>query len=156
MINRAVSRTGSTALLVAALAVLWSGQAAAQLPARAFAIPPEVHMASGSALWCVYVEPVNGDFDITSVDPCTVQLICNCGGSASAITYNCTKPAVVGDGDNNGIQDIQLCFQKTAMAALFDGMHGRKPKTVTLGVNGHLVTGGIFTGSVTVQVYLLD
>ena len=156
MINRIVSRTGILVVLVAAVAVVgWSTQAAAQLPARVFG-PAEIHMASGSSLWCVHVEPINNDFDITSVDPCTVQLICNCGGSASGITYNCNKPALVGDGDNNGVPDIELCFQKTAMAALFDGMHGRKPKTVTLGVSGHLVTGGIFTGSITVQVYLQD
>jgi hypothetical protein len=159
MINRIISKTACFAVLFAIVAVLgWSERAACQIPARVFTTGShnEIHFGSGGGFWCVHIEPINNAFQASDIDPCTVVVIFNGGGSASSVAYNCTKPAIVGDGDGNGIQDIQLCFLKSDLAPLFDNLHGRKPKTVTLGVNGSLITGGTFTGSITLQVYLMD
>src|SRR5262249_9398655 len=159
MINRMFLKTASLAVLACTFAMSgWSTQAHSQLPARVFTVGTnnQIHLATGGAFWCVHVEPINNDFQVTDINACTVVLICNGGGSASQLAYNCTKTTVVGDGDGNGIQDIEFCFPKVDMQPLFDNLHGRKPKTVTLGVNGNLVTGGSFTGGITLQLYLMD
>lgn len=135
----------------------WSTPAASQtVQARAFVVPPhhEIRMTSGSTQWCVNVEPINGNFQLTDIDPCTVVLISPGTGSVSQISYDCTKPTLIADADGNGLQDIRFCFLKTAMAPLFDNLHGAKPKTVTLTIQGSTFTGQTFTGSVTVQLYL--
>jgi len=133
-----------------------SGRAEAQLSARVFVVPPhnEIHMASGSAQWCVNVEPIGNNFNVTDINACTVTLSSAGTGSVSSISLDCTKPVVVGDSDGNGIQDIRFCFLKTAMAPLFDHLHGASPKTVTMTVNGNFITGGSFGGSVTLLLYL--
>ena len=136
----------------------WSSPASAQLTARVFAVGghSEIHFASGSAFWCVHVEPINGAFQLTDINACTVVLASPGNGSVSQISYNCSKPTVVGDGDGNGIQDIEFCFLKTDMHPLFDDLHGRSPKTVTVFVNGNLTTGPGFGGSLTLTLYLKD
>ena len=58
------------------------------------------------------------------------------------------------DADNNGVQDIRFCFTKTAMAPLFDHLHGNSPKTVQMLVSGLLNNGSNVGGSVLVTLYL--
>jgi len=160
MIRRTVTRVCMLMLLVCSFGTLgWSTRAESQsLPARVFTVAPnnEIHMATGGASWCVEVEAVSNDFDVSNVDACTVVLISPGTGSVSQISYDCTKTTVIGDADGNGLQDIRFCFLKTAMQPLFDGLHGRQPKTVTLFVQGSLTTGGSFSGSTTAVLYLKD
>jgi hypothetical protein len=157
MRNRATLKTSSLALLAVTFAVLgWPTQAAAQLPARLFTTGAnnEIRFASGSGQWCVHVEPISGGFQLTNIDLCSVRLSSPGNGSVNEISLNCTKPVIVGDGD--GIQDISFCFLKTDMHPLFDNLHGRSPKTVTVFVTGNLYTGGSFGGSLTLTLYLKD
>jgi len=160
MRNRTALKTGSLAILAATFILLGcSTQAASQFPVRVFTTGGhnEIRFTSGSSFWCVHVEPINNGFQLTNIDLCSVVLARSPGtGSVSQISLNCTKPVVVGDGDGNGIQDIEFCFPKTAMHPLFDDLHGRKPKTVTLTVTGNLYTGGGFGGGITLQLYLMD
>jgi hypothetical protein len=111
-------------------------------------------MASGSAQWCVIVEPMNGSFSVTDINACTVTLSSAGTGSVSSINYDCTKPALIGDADGNGVQDVRFCFLKTAMAPLFDNLHGASPKSVFLNVNGNLFTGGFFGSGAIFTLYL--
>ena len=157
MTVRTVNRMTLLALLTLAIGCMILPRAAsAQLSARVFVVPPnnEIHMASGSASWCVNVEPMGGNFSLDNIDLCSVTLSSPPNGSVTSINFDCTKGAVIGDADGNGIQDIRFCFLKTAMAPLFDNLHGASPKTVTMFVNGNLNTGGSFGGIVTLTLYL--
>jgi hypothetical protein len=159
MRDRANLKSASLALLATSLLVLaWSTQASAQFSARLFTTGAnnEIRFASGSPSWCVHVEPTGGAFAVTDINACTVRLSSPPNGSVNDIFYNCTKPTVVGDADGNGIQDIEFCFLKTAMHPLFDNLHGRSPKTVTVFVTGDLTTGGSMGGSMTLTLYLKD
>jgi len=159
MRDRANLKSASLALVATTLLVLaWSTQASAQFSARLFTTGAnsDIRMASGSASWCVHVEPMGGAFAVTDINACTVKLASPPNGSANDISYNCTKTAVVGDADGNGIQDIEFCFLKSAMQPLFDNLHGRSPKTVTVFVTGDLTTGGSMGGSLTLTLYLKD
>jgi len=150
-------KTCSLAMLVTtALVFGWSNQASAQFSARLFTTGSnnEIHLGSGSASWCIHVEPVGGAFNVTDIDACSVRLSSPPNGSANEIAYDCSKSTIVSDADGNGIQDIQFCFVKTAMQPLFDNLHGNSPKTVTVFVTGNLVTGGSFGGSLTLTLYL--
>ena len=154
MIHRNLIRNAFLGLFVVALT--WSGQALSQTPARVFVVPPnnEIHMASGGAQWCILIEPVNGSFQVTDINACTVRLSSPGNGSVPSINYDCTKPTLVADADNNGIQDIRFCFTKTAMAPLFDHLHGNSPKTVQMLLSGNLINGSSVGGSVLVTLYL--
>jgi hypothetical protein len=157
MRDRANLKSASLALLATTLLVLaWSTQASAQFSARLFTTGAnnEIRFASGSASWCVHVEPIGGNFALTSIDLCSVKLSSPPNGSVNDLALNCTKPVVVGDADGNGIQDIQFCFPKVDMHPLFDNLHGASPKTVTVFVTGNLTTGGTFGGALTLTLYL--
>lgn len=159
MKTHAAFKTGSLLLLAVTFALSgWSTRASAQLPARVFTLGAnnEIHFASGSSQWCVYVEAINNNFNVTDIDQCSVTLSSDGTGSVSEISFDCAKGAIIRDADSNGIQDIMFCWLKTDMHPLFDQLHGRQPKTVTLTVRGNLSTGGSFYGSVTLQLYLMD
>ena len=154
MIHRDSIRKAFLGLLVVVLT--WSGQAYSQTPARVFVVPPNnvIHMASGGSSWCIQMEPVNGSFQLTDINLCTVTLSSPGNGSVNSINYDCTKPTVVGDADGNGVQDVRFCFLKTAMAPLFDHLHGNSPKTVQMLVSGLLNNGSNVGGNVLVTLYL--
>jgi hypothetical protein len=157
MSARTIVRTTLLALLILSVgSMVMPGFASAQLSARVFVVPPhnEIHLGSGGTTWCVNVEPIGGNFTLDNIDLCSVTLTSVGTGSVPTIHYDCTKPTVVGDADGNGLQDIRFCFLKPNMAPMFDNLHGNSPKTVTLFVNGNLITGGSFGGSITLTLYL--
>lgn len=160
MSNRAAMKTAFLVLLVSTFGSLgWSTRAESQtLSARLFTIGAnnEIRFSSGSGLWCVQVEPINNNFQVTDIEPCSVVLISPGTGSVSQISLDCTKTVLVGDADANGVQDIRFCFLKTAMHPLFDNLHGRSPKTVTLTIAANLNNGLRISGSTTLQLYLKD
>src|SRR5215471_20532231 len=106
MTVRTANRMTLLALLVLSLgSMILPGAASAQLSARVFVVPPnnEIHMASGSASWCVNVEPIGGNFTLDNIDLCSVTLSSPPNGSVTSINYDCTKPTTIGDLDGNGI-----------------------------------------------------
>jgi hypothetical protein len=61
------------------------------------------------------------------------------------------KTIVDGDTDFNGINEIKACFTKAALQTLFASLGGGK-HTVTVAIEGNLVTGGVFHGEITIEV----
>ncbi len=124
----------------------------ADLAARVFTTGGDktIKLASNRPLWCANVEPVNGDFAVTDVIPSSIIMISTGTGSVSQISATPGKTAVVGDQDNNGIQDVEVCFLKGDLRLLFSNLTGKQTVTVTL--EGDLVTGAHFMGTLTVDV----
>ena len=156
-IRMAVKAVSLVLFMSASGSLFWTTPAHSQsVPSRVFVVPPhnEIHMTTGGTTWCVNVEPVNGTFQVTDIDPCTVVLSSPGTGSVSQISYDCTKSTVVADADGNGLLDMRFCFTKLSMQPLFDHLHGNKPKSVTLTISGRTYLGQVFGGSVTVLLYL--
>jgi len=148
---RTLVKAAFLAVVLGSLA--WSGQAEAQFQARVFTVPPhnELHFATGGATWCVAVEPIAGNFNVTDINACTVTLNSAGTGSVSSVAFDCTKGALVGDVDGNGVQDISFCWPKTVLQPLFSKIH--HTQTVTVTVTGNLITGPSFGGSTTITVF---
>jgi hypothetical protein len=106
-----------------------------------------IRLGSGKPSWCAHVEPIGGSFDIADVDFASLTLH-YAGNSIPAISG---KSAVAGDDDKNGISEVEVCFSKDDLRTLFAGLPSGR-QTVTVGVEGNLISGGGFIGSVDVDV----
>jgi hypothetical protein len=156
---KAPARTFSVVLgLVLAASLAWSAVGECQFTARLFTTGSHTTIRLSAAQWCVNLEPVNNAFQITDINMDTVYLWSNTYPPVGDVDqiFPINKTFVVGDRDGNGIQDIQICFGNADLNAFFSNLHGRKPKTVNLGLNGDLITGGWFHGDLTIDVYPLD
>src|SRR5258705_8395424 len=76
-------------------------------------------------------------------------MVSNGTGTVSQIFADPFKTAVDGDKDLNGINEIQACFTKDALRALFSSSSNG---TYTVAVEGNLITGGRFRGTVDVII----
>jgi PKD repeat protein len=106
-----------------------------------------IKLNSGKPTWCVAIEPLNSSFSPDEVDLGTISLH-YAGNSIPAIPG---KTAVASDQDHNGVQEIAACFAKDQLRTLFSGLPGGH-NTVTVSVEGTLVSGAHFTGSTDVDV----
>jgi hypothetical protein len=102
--------------------------------------------------WSVCAEPTNTSWQITDVQVNTVMLISNGTGSVSQIPIS-NKTVIVADRNGNGLQDASFSFTQANLQALFSNFHGHKAHTVALALTGNLVTGGTFSGTITMQVF---
>ena len=158
MTLRALKSIAFIPCFVALASLAWTSVGECQFAARLYTTGSHTTIRLSASQWCVNMEPVNGSFQITDVDPNTVYLWTNTypiPGDVDRI-FPINKTLVVGDRDGNGVQDVQFCFSNADINALFSNLHGNKPKTVNLGLNGDLITGGWFHGDLTIQVYPND
>lgn len=102
--------------------------------------------------WFVHVEPVGTQFQASDITINSIRLISNGTGSVSSIPCRTNKPIIVGDANNNGIQDMNVPFIKTDLQQLFSNFHGHAPKTVVLGFTANLIQGGNCSGTITIDV----
>ncbi|HET9952249.1 MAG TPA: putative Ig domain-containing protein [Candidatus Eisenbacteria bacterium] len=100
---------------------------------------------AGKPTTCVQIEPVNGSFAITDVNLASIKMISIGTGSVSEIFAGGSKTTVDGDKNHNGIDEIAACFSKDDLRLLFSNLPAGK-NTVTVAVEGDLVTGGKFRG----------
>jgi hypothetical protein len=113
-----------------------------------------IRLGSSKRLWCAQVEPVGGSFTITDVDPATLILISPGTGSVSQIPAFQGRTTVVADMDNDDIPDMKVCFRKEDLRLLFSNVTGTTTLTVT--VEGQVITGGTFRAALDVDVVGTD
>jgi hypothetical protein len=155
---RAIRIPALVLALAATSLAAWTAVGECQFTARLFTIGSNSSIHLSATNWCVELEPENNAFTLESIDPNTVVLFSSTYppvGSVDQISPM-NKTYIVADRDGNGIQDIELCFSNADLNTFFDKLHGKKPKTVTIGVSGNLTTGGIFGSSITIDVYPMD
>ncbi|HET9950841.1 MAG TPA: FG-GAP-like repeat-containing protein [Candidatus Eisenbacteria bacterium] len=97
-----------------------------------------------------YIEPMAGGFDVTGLDLATIRLRSEGTGSVASIAPSAGKAAVVGDVDENGVQEIAVSFASTELSKLFDGVRGRREVPVSL--DGSLYTGGTICSRFTLNL----
>ncbi len=110
-----------------------------------------IRLSSAKPTWCANVEPVGESFAIADVKLETLTL--HYGGNQ--IGVESSKTVVVGDKDENGIDEITACFGKLDLRTLFAGLPSGR-NTVTVTIEGDLVGGGRIAGSVAVDVFGSD
>jgi hypothetical protein len=120
-------------------------------PARVFLVgSKKIRLSSNRPFGCMQLEPVAGSFSLLDVDLTSIRMVSVGTGTVSEIPANTTKSAVLGDRDNNTIQDMQICFGKADMRALFNLLRGSN--SVPVQIHGRLLSGPLFQGSVTLDV----
>jgi PKD repeat protein len=122
-----------------------------ELAARVFHLNPTkaINLKAGKPFYCWQIEPVDGDFNQSDVLIPSIKMVSNGTGSVSEIFADPFKTGVDGDKDLNGVNEIQACFTKSSLQALFS-IAGNG--TYTVAIEGNLVTGGRFRGTVTVII----
>jgi hypothetical protein len=121
------------------------------MPARAFTTNSNkaIKLNSGKAQWCAHVEPVSG-FQVTDIQLGSVVLRSAGTGSVSEIPAITGKTNVVGDADNNAIEDAEFCFTKGNLRLLFSNLNGRN--TVDVTIAGRLMSGLFFEAPLSIDV----
>ena len=114
-------------------------------------MPPhdEINLHSDKP-WCLYLEAVDLTFDLTDVNPTTVQLLSTGTGSVDRIPAVTGKPIVIADRNLNGIPEMPLCFAKEDLRRLLSAI--TKKTDVPLTCQGNLTDGRRFSASLTVEV----
>jgi PKD repeat protein len=104
-----------------------------------------IRLSSGKPSSCVQIEPVGSSYDNSDVDLTTIRMIFN----SNQIIAESGKTTVDGDKNGNGVTEITACFTKADLRTLFSGQPNGDYE-VTL--EGDLVGGGFFRGTVTLRV----
>ncbi|HEU4334375.1 MAG TPA: putative Ig domain-containing protein [Candidatus Eisenbacteria bacterium] len=110
----------------------------------------KIRLSSNRPFGCVQIEPINESFSLFDVDLTSIRMVSTGTGSVSEITANLSKEAVIGDRDNDQIQDMQVCFEKTDLRALFSLLRGSQ--TVRVIVRGRLVSGSLWEGPLDLDI----
>src|SRR5258705_7487092 len=122
-----------------------------ELAARVFHLNPTkaINLKAGKPFYCWQIEPIDGDFNQSDVLIPSIKMVSNGTGTVSEIFADPFKTGVDGDKDLNGVNEIQACFTRDALRALFSSSPNG---TYTVAVEGNLVTGGRFRGTVNVII----
>jgi len=114
-------------------------------PAEVFLVGPKAfRLSSNRPFGCVQLEPVNQSFLLEEIDLASIRMVSLGTGIVSEISVGSTKEVVIGDRDNDDIPDMQICFDRDDLRALFSLLRGNE--VVPVIVRGRLVTGSRFEG----------
>jgi len=92
----------------------------------------KVALNSGKPQTCIQLQPVNGSFAIQDVDPSAMSMVYQ-GVRIPALS---TKAALGGDKNNDGIDEISVCFSKANLQVLFASLQGTQ--VVNVAIEGSL------------------
>jgi PKD repeat protein len=106
-----------------------------------------IRLESAKPTWCVRVEPKASDFRVEEVD--LASLLLRYGETEIAALAG--KGGEFGDQDMDGIPDIGACFGKPDLRTAFASLPSGRA-TVTVDVEGALVSGARIRGTVSVDV----
>jgi flagellar hook capping protein FlgD len=123
---------------------------AGDVPARGFVAGNDKVIKLGTNTpWCAQTEPIGSDFAIADIVPGSIELVSPGTGSVSRIPASGAMS--VGDRDQNNIQDITVCFNKTGLRSLFSGVTG-KQTVLRVAIEGGLTGGRRFHAPFSVTV----
>lgn len=126
------------------------------LPARVYAPEGQRKLLLNAAkpTLCAGIEPVDGSFDIRDADLSSIVLelsLGDPGSPAAEIPSYVPKTRVVEDRDENGIEEIEACFNADDIRGLFAGSVSGT-SSVTASVEGRLLSGGRFSGPIDLEI----
>jgi PKD repeat protein len=110
-----------------------------------------LRLDSGKQTWCAQIEPTGGCYSNTDVDLASIVMQYS-GGAVSEIHASSDKSSISGDKNQNGIDEITACFQKSDLRLLFSALPSGE-NTVTVTIRMNLVTGGQVAASLTIRVF---
>jgi len=99
-------------------------------------------LGAGKPQTCFQIQPINGSFNLSTVDLSTVVMISQGTGVVSQIHAVANKTAVGGDRNNDGIDEIGACFNKADLQQIFSNIQGTQ--VVSIRLEGNLFSGGSF------------
>jgi hypothetical protein len=120
-------------------------------PAEIFlAGPKKFRLSSNRPFGCIQIEPIAESFALFDVDPASLRMVSVGTGIVSEISAGSSKELVIGDRDNDQIADMQVCFDRDALRALFSNLRGQQ--VVPVVVRGRLLTGSLFEGPLALEI----
>ncbi|HKO21029.1 MAG TPA: putative Ig domain-containing protein, partial [Candidatus Eisenbacteria bacterium] len=102
----------------------------------------QINLKSGKSTTCMQVQPVDGIYDVSSVDLSSIVMSSSGTGSVGEIHAIADKTSVSGDPNKDGIPEVTVCFAKDDLRQLFSNLTGNQ--TVHVTVSGNLAGGGTF------------
>jgi hypothetical protein len=110
-----------------------------------------IRIRSGKPQWCVQVEPRDGSFSLSEVDPASLTMTdASVYGGAPVVSISTDNVSFGGDRNRNGIEELTACVPRDDFPTLFGGDYGSSD--AFLSTRGSLLTGGIFQATVSVRV----
>ena len=116
---------------------------------RLFTLGSNTVIRLTSPQWCVQLEAVDFSFDPVNVIAQSILLASPGTGSVSQINWD-GKTMVLSDRDQNGLNDLQICFRKNDLRRLFSNLTGVTTVTVTLSAD--LTTGAHLSRQMSIVV----
>ncbi|MEK7315590.1 MAG: putative Ig domain-containing protein [Candidatus Eisenbacteria bacterium] len=107
-----------------------------------------IRLGSGKPDWCLQLEAVGNGFVLS--DPSISSLVLQYGGNEIHAVGG--KSLFSGDTDNNGVDELSLCFSKSDLRTLLASLPSGR-STVTLTLAGSLNSGALIAGSIEVDVF---
>jgi PKD repeat protein len=122
-----------------------------ELAARVYRVDAvkAINLKAGKPFDCFQIEPIDGSYNNSDVLLASIKLISNGTGTVSEIFADASKTGIDGDKDLNGVTEIQACFRKADLRLLFANASNG---TYTVTIEGNLVSGGKFRGTVSVAI----
>ncbi|HEU4725156.1 MAG TPA: putative Ig domain-containing protein [Candidatus Eisenbacteria bacterium] len=107
-----------------------------------------IRLGSGKPQWCMQLEAAGNAFTLNDLSIPSVVL--QYGGQEIHAVGG--KSLFSGDTDNNGVNELTLCFTKTDLRTLLAGLPSGR-NTVTLHIAGSLNSGALISGSMVIDVF---